>query len=165
MFLELSVSPCLLLAQIGEREAELCFPPHQGQCHHQHHQLCHQRLCWLRHLLHPRLHGQSPGRGCVPCGRPRPWPGLRGLPRGPHTTSHLPAVVSALLLHAYPAGAGHSGTRCRTWTGGLGKGGDRNKGQVPDLTATSCSSASWRRWSQPLWMRWGMSGSCRKRPM
>ena len=36
---------------------------------------------------------------------------------------------------------------------GLGEDGGRGRGQAPALTAVSCSSASWRRWSRPLWMK------------
>ncbi|XP_074858274.1 sodium- and chloride-dependent glycine transporter 1 isoform X1 [Carettochelys insculpta] len=80
----------------------------QGQHHHQYHQLRHQCLRRLRHLLHPGLHGPAPGHGHLPGGRPRARPGLRGLPRGPDTAARLAPLVHPLLLHAHPAGAGHS---------------------------------------------------------
>ena len=81
----------------------------QGQHHHQRDQLRHQRVRRLCHLLHPGLHGPPPGCGRVRGGRPGPRPGLRGLPRGPHTAACLPALVHPLLLHAHSAGPGNSG--------------------------------------------------------
>lgn len=90
--------------------SSLLLPPSiQRQHHHQHNQLCHQCVCWLRDLLHPGLHGPPPERARVGGGRPRPGPGLRGLPRSPHAAAHLTAVVSALLLHAHPPGTWNSG--------------------------------------------------------
>lgn len=87
----------------------------QRQHHHKRDQLCHQRLRRLRHLLHPGLHGPQPERPRVRGGRPRPWPGVRGLPRGSHSAPHLPPLVAALFLHAHPSGTGHAGeTREKT---------------------------------------------------
>lgn len=100
---------------------KLLFLLPQGQRHHQHHQLCNQRLCWLRHLLYPRLHGQSPGCGCVSGGRPRARASFCSLPRGSHTASHLPTLVLAVFLHAHLAGTRYSGMVCvriGVWWGG-----------------------------------------------
>lgn len=86
-----------------------CYFATQRQHHHQRDQLCHQRVRRLRHLLHPGLHGTQPERARVGGGRPRPRPGLRGLPRSPHSAPHLPTVVAALLLHAHPSRSRDSG--------------------------------------------------------
>lgn len=81
----------------------------QRQHHHQHNQLCNQRVCRLCHFLHPGLHGTQPERPSVRGGRPRPGPGLCGLPRSPHSAPHLTPLVAAFLLHAHPPGTRNSG--------------------------------------------------------
>lgn len=80
----------------------------QRQHHHQHHQLCHQCVCWLCDLLHSGLHGTPPERPRVRGGRPWPRPGLCGLPRSPHAAPHFTSVVTALFLHAHPPGTWNS---------------------------------------------------------
>lgn len=88
----------------------------QRQHHHQYNQLCHQRVCWFCHFLHPGLHGTPPECPCVGGGWSRPGTCVCSLPRSPHSAAHFSTLVIALLLHAHPSRTWDSGEAWKLYT-------------------------------------------------